>query len=100
MEELGLKISLEGVPPKFSFGFESVFGDFYFINMDVDLDSLTLQEEEVEDVAWATKEQIHKMIDDEEFISYDKSIIDMMFFFRNHSDTRTKHDFTTPQDVK
>ncbi|MBQ9733282.1 MAG: NUDIX domain-containing protein [Clostridia bacterium] len=100
MEELGLKISLEGVPPKFSFGFESVFGDFYFINMDVDLDSLTLQEEEVEDVAWATKEQIHQMIDDEEFISYDKSIIDMMFFLSDHGDTRTRADFTSPKEMK
>jgi hypothetical protein len=66
--------------------------------MDVDLDSLSLQYEEVEKVRWAGKEEIHKMIDRKEFISYDKSIIDMMFFFRDHSDTRTCDDFTTPAD--
>ena len=67
--------------------------------MDVDLDTLRLQTEEVEKVAWASREEIHKMIDGEEFITYDKSIIDMMFFFRNHSDTRTRQDFTTPQEA-
>ena len=89
-----------GIAPKVSFTFDSVFADFYLLNMDLDLDSLSLQPEEVEKVTWASREEIHKMIDDEEFITYEKSIIDMMFFFRNHSDTRTKHDFTTPQDVK
>lgn len=98
MEELGLEISLEGIAPKFSFGFDSVFGDFYFINMDVDLNTLTLQYEEVEAVDWADREKIHKMIDDEEFISYDKSIIDVMFFLSNHGDTRTRADFTSPKE--
>lgn len=98
-EELGLEISLAGIAPKVSFTFDSVFADFYLLNMDVDLDSLSLQYEEVEKVRWAGKEEIHKMIDDGEFITYDKSIIDMMFFFRNHDDTRTKSDFTTPSPM-
>lgn len=96
-EELGLEISLTGVAPKVSFTFDSVFADFYLLNMDVDLNSLALQYEEVERVSWASREQIHEMIDRKEFISYDKSIIDMMFFFSNHSDTRTEEDFTTPE---
>ncbi len=95
-EEIGLEISLEGMAPKVSFTFETVFADFYLLNMDVDLNTLTLQPEEVERVAWASREKIHEMIDKEEFITYDKSIIDMMFFFRNHNDTRTREDFTTP----
>ena len=66
--------------------------------MDVDLDTLALQYEEVEKVSWASREEIHKMIDRKEFISYDKSIIDMMFFFRDHSDTRVENDFTTPTE--
>lgn len=95
-EELGLEISLAGIAPKVSFTFDSVFADFYLLNMDVDLDTLSLQYEEVEKVAWASREEIHEMIDRKEFISYEKSIIDMIFFFRNHSDTRTMDDFTTP----
>ena len=97
-EELGLEISLAGIAPKVSFTFESVFADFYLLNMDVDFDKLSLQYEEVERVAWASREEIHDMIDRREFISYDKSIIDMMFFFSNHDDTRTVSDFTTPQE--
>ena len=98
-EELGLEISLAGVAPKVSFTFDSVFADFYLVNMDVDLNTLRLQPEEVEKVAWADRDKIHNMIDNEEFITYDKSIIDMMFFFRNHNDTRTCHDFTTPHNA-
>lgn len=97
-EELGLEISLAGVAPKVSFTFESVFADFYLLNMDVDFDKLSLQYEEVERVAWASREEIHDMIDRREFISYDKSIIDMMFFFSSHDDTRTVSDFTTPEE--
>ena len=97
-EELGLEISLAGIAPKVSFTFDTVFADFYLLNMDVDLDDLSLQYEEVEKVAWASRDEIHKMIDKKEFISYDKSIIDMMFFFSNHSDTRTEDDFTTPAE--
>ena len=99
-EELGLEISLAGVAPKVSFTFDSVFADFYLVNIDVDLNTLRLQPEEVEKVAWASREQIHKMIDDEEFISYDKSIIDMMFFLSNHGDTRTRADFTSLEEMK
>lgn len=99
-EELGLEISLAGIAPKVSFTFDSVFADFYLLNMDVDLTTLRLQPEEVERVAWASREEIHKMIDDEEFITYDKSIIDMMFFLSDHGDTRTRADFTSPKEMK
>jgi isopentenyldiphosphate isomerase len=95
-EELGLDISLANIAPKVSFTFPTVFADFYLLNMDVDLGALTLQYEEVERVAWATREEIHEMIDRKEFIPYEKSIIDMMFYFRNHKDTHTEGDFTTP----
>lgn len=95
-EELGLEISLENVPPKFSFGFERVLCDFYVVNMDVDLSALTLQYEEVADVAWASGEKIHKMIENKEFITYERSIIDMIFYLSKNSDTRVAEDFTTP----
>lgn len=95
-EELGLEISLVGIPPKFSFGFERVLCDFYVLNMDVDLSGLSLQYEEVAEVAWASRDEIHKMIAEREFITYERSIIDMIFYLSKNSDTRVSEDFTTP----
>ena len=63
-------------------------------SQDADLSSLHLQYEEVQTVRWAEKEEILRMIDDGQFISYEKSLIELLFFFRNHSGTHTKGDPT------
>ena len=42
--------------------FDGGFNDIYTINMDVDIDSLQLQESEVEQVKWATEEEILEML--------------------------------------
>lgn len=83
-EELGLDIPLKGERPKVSFSFREGFIDAYLIVTDeISLDTLRLQPEEVVGVRYATREEIHSMIDSGEFISYDKSVIDLVFFMRN-----------------
>ncbi len=59
-EELGLDINKEDLTLYFSerFDDERVFCDDYYIKMDIDLDSLLLQEEEVESVHLFTKDEI------------------------------------------
>lgn len=48
-EELGLRSHLNGIRPHFSVNFADGFDDYYcFINVDVDIESLNLQEEEVQ----------------------------------------------------
>lgn len=47
-------------------------------------------------MAWASGEKIHKMIENKEFITYERSIIDMIFYLSKNSDTRVAEDFTTP----
>ena len=74
--------------------FEGGFDDYYVLTRDVDLSTLHLQYEEVQTVRWAEKEEILRMIDDGQFISYEKSLIELLFFFRNHSGTHTKGDPT------
>ena len=93
-EEIGLELDLQDERPTMTTTFEGGFDDYYVLTRDVDLSSLHLQYEEVQTVRWAEKEEILRMIDDGQFISYEKSLIELLFFFRNHSGTHTKGDPT------
>ena len=93
-EELGLELDLSGVRPTMTIHWEHGFDDYYVVTRDVDLDSLRLQYEEVQRVKWATREEILQMIDDGRFIPYDKSLIEMLFFRRNHRSSHTRSDPT------
>lgn len=64
LEELGLELDLTGVRPYFTIHFENGFDDYYFIEKDVDITKLKLQEEEVKTVRWATHEEVLKMAED------------------------------------
>lgn len=69
-EELGLKIDLSGIRPHFTMNFAEGFDDYYFIEQDVDIDSLTLQEEEVRQVKWVTEEELLQMHKEGKVIPY------------------------------
>ena len=62
--------------------------------MDVDIDSLTLQDTEVAEVKWATEEEILEMLKNEEFVLYKSSLISLIFFLRNHDGGFTHKDPT------
>ena len=93
-EELGLSINLSGVRPSMTIHWEHGFDDYYVLTQDVDLESLHLQYEEVQAVKWATLEEILQMIDDGRFIPYEKSLIELLFFRRNHRSSHTGGDPT------
>lgn len=90
LEELGLRISFEGKRPAFSPTFPNGFDDMYTLEMDVDLEQITLQEEEVQAVRWASREEIYDMIDDETFIPYHKGLIELLFYLRDHPEVHTE----------
>ena len=78
-EELGLEISLAGMRPALTVSFSFGFDDVYIVEQDVDIHTLNLQKEEVQQVKWASREDIMSMIDDKTFISYHKSFIHIIF---------------------
>lgn len=78
-EELGLKRDFTGVRPHFTINFVHGFDDYFFLEEDVDINELKLQEEEVSEARWATREEIKEMIEDGSFIPYFPSLIDFMF---------------------
>ena len=93
-EELGLEIDLSEVRPSLTLHWEHGFDDYYLLTQEVDLSTLHLQYEEVQAVRWATRDEIMQMIDDGQFIPYDKGLIDLLFFQRNHRGAHTRWDTT------
>lgn len=91
-EEMGYKLSLETIRPAFTMNFSEGFDDFYLVNKDIDISKLKLQYEEVKAVKWASKEEILSMIDKKTFIPYTKSLIDLIFFMKDHDSVHTRKD--------
>jgi len=84
-EELGLNFDFSNLRPKFTFNFASGFDDVYVLFLNPDLEKLQLQADEVSEVKWATKEDIHQMIDAGAFIDYHHSVIDFLFEIKDES---------------
>lgn len=82
-EELGITLPAD-VLPALTVHFNYGFDDVYCVTMDVSLNDVKLQAEEVADVAWLTKEQIHAMLNDGKFVSYSHEYIDYLFYCQNH----------------
>ena len=93
-EELGLEIDLSEVRPSLTLHWEHGFDDYYLLTQEVDLSTLHLQYEEVQAVRWADRDEIMQMIDDGRFIPYEKGLIDLLFFLRNHRGAHTRRDTT------
>lgn len=92
LEELGYQISLEQVRPALTINFPGGFDDYYLVHKEIEIDTLKLQEEEVQRVKWASLNEILDMIEDGSFIPYHKSFMELLFFMRNHKGTHTRQD--------
>lgn len=89
-EEIGLKLDFKDTRPHITINDDTVFNDIYIVEKDIDVEELKLQYEEVKAVKWATKEEIFKMIDNEEFIPYLKSFIQLLFDMKSRYGVRGK----------
>ncbi|MBU6113541.1 NUDIX hydrolase [Mammaliicoccus lentus] len=78
-EELGVKLDLKKQRPHLTINFEKGFDDFFIINKEIDISQLTFPTEEVDEIKWATKDEIIEMINKEIFIPYKKSMIELLF---------------------
>lgn len=64
-EELGLDISNEDVKMVDSYIFGVAFMDVYYLNKDINISDLKLQDDEVESVEWFTVDKIKDLINEE-----------------------------------
>lgn len=89
-EELGIEI--KSVRSNLTINFANGFDDIYLIEKEVDLDNLNLQYEEVQNVKWASKEEIISMIEENIFIPYYPSLISLLFDTRKQYGVRMRKD--------
>lgn len=89
-EEIGYDLSLEDVRPSLTINFDKGFDDIYLINRNLNLKELTLQEEEVKEIKWASLDEIKVMIDAEIFIPYHKGLIELLFFMKDQMKIHTR----------
>ena len=67
-EELGLSVSAKELQLFKTIKTEDDFVDIYYLKIDVGLDEIMIQEEEVEDVKWASIKEINSLIDEGLFL--------------------------------
>ena len=80
LEEVGIKMDFTGMRPQFTINFPHGFDDFYILRRDdLDIADLKLQYEEVEQVKWATKDEVLAMLGRGEFIPYHASLLQFLF---------------------
>lgn len=70
LEEIGYKMDLSSERPFLTIYFEAGFDDYYLVERNIDTKELKLQEEEVQSVKWASKDEVLQLINDGKFIGY------------------------------
>ena len=85
-EEIGLKLDFSDKRPNFTINFANGFDDYYLLEQEVDLTTLHLQEEEVQDVRWVSKEEALQMKEEGIMIPY--WFLDKLFQIRKHFGSR------------
>ena len=93
-EELGLELDFSDMRPALTVSFHDGFDDMYVYTNDIDLNDLKLQEEEVQAVKWADKNEILKMLEEGVFIPYHKALIELLFYLKDHEGAHTGKDST------
>lgn len=85
-EELGLEIDFTALRPHMTLHFEEGFDDYYFVELDVKPEELSLQEEEVKQVRWVEKEEVLRMRDEGIMAPY--LLLEQFFEIRKQFDCR------------
>lgn len=82
-EELGLDVDLTNVRPHFTVHFDGWFTDIFFIDQDVDISKVVLQETEVDAVKWANRDEVRSLFASGNFVDYFPEWIELAFACHN-----------------
>lgn len=93
-EEIGVVLDEQELKRVLTVQTDHVLDDIYTVQKELDIEQLKLQPEEVAQVKWADMEEIFGMIDSGVFIPYHRSLIELLFFLRDHDGARTAEDKT------
>ena len=79
LEELGVDYDFRPVFPAMTVNFTYGFDDYYLIDLDLPQSSFSLQAEEVEEIRWASREEILQKIQEKNFVPFHPSFINLLF---------------------
>ena len=82
-EELGYALILGDQRAHFTINFPLGFDDFFIAEREIDLKTLTLQKEEVQAVAWMSREEVLARLDSGSFATYPKAFLEYLFETRS-----------------
>ena len=80
-EELGINVKENELTLFKTIQTEDDFVDLYYLRKNIDIRDIKIQEEEVEKVMWASREEITKLIDEEHFSSSHREFYDYCIDF-------------------
>ena len=79
-EELGIVYDFSNTRPHITINFQNGFDDFYLLKIeDKDTSEFVIQENEVQEVKWVSKQELSNLIDEGKFIPYIKSFLLSLF---------------------
>ncbi|MCR4741671.1 MAG: GNAT family N-acetyltransferase [Treponema sp.] len=77
-EELGILAQISQAP-QFTKIFFNSYNDYYVLHLDCDPVNLKFKKDEVQDVKWASREEVLKLREKNKFLSYPESLIGLVF---------------------
>ena len=89
-EELGVKYDFTNERVYLTVHYDTGFDDYYLILLDKNIADFTINKEEVLDLKWASKEEILKMMEMDEFIRYNEGFIQLLFAMFDNRGTYPK----------
>lgn len=78
-EELGISLDFTNVRPIITANFKYGFDDFYLVRENINLDEVSLQEEEVAACRWANFDEVMDLMEKDRFVRYKKNFIKLLF---------------------
>ena len=78
-EELGISLDFTNVRPIITANFKYGFDDFYLVRENINLDEVSLQEEEVAACKWASFDEVMDLMEKDRFVRYKKNFIKLLF---------------------
>lgn len=69
-EELNINLDIEKGRVLFTDEFSFGFDDIWLVRQNINLETISLQKDEVVEVKWVSKDEIEQMVDNGEFIQY------------------------------
>lgn len=79
LDKLNYKYDLSKMIPNFTVNVNKWFCDVYTIKEDIDINDIKVEYQDVQNLIWASKEEVIQLIEEEKFVKYNKGFIELLF---------------------